>query len=78
VDFAPQLKSRPFLILTANDGLTENNNRLAAALKKAGDGDIDQVHMPTDHSYSDRRIELESVVVRWLERRQAVVTVKKK
>jgi uncharacterized protein len=78
VDFAPQLKTRPFLILTADDGLTENNSRLAAALKKAGDGDVIQVHMATDHSYSDHRIEMESAVVRWLERHQAMVAVKKK
>lgn len=72
VDYAPQLKSRPALILTADDGLTENNQRLAAALKEAGDKDVTEIHMPTDHSYSDHRIALESVVVRWLERHQAV------
>ena len=70
VDYAPQLKSRPVLILTADDGLTPDNQRLAAALKAAGDKDVTEEHMATDHSYSDRRIGLESVVVRWLERHQ--------
>jgi hypothetical protein len=28
--------------------------------------------MATDHSYSDKRIALQAVVVRWLERHQAV------
>jgi uncharacterized protein len=71
VDYAPVLKSRPALILTADDGLTPDNQRLAAALKAAGDSDVTEEHMATDHSYSDRRIALESVIVRWLERHQA-------
>jgi uncharacterized protein len=73
VDYTPDLKSRPVLILTADDGLTPDNLRLAAALKGAGDADVTQEHMATDHSYSDRRIALEAVVVRWLERHQASV-----
>jgi acetyl esterase/lipase len=70
VDYAPMLKARPALILTADDGLTPDNLRLAAALRGAGDPDVSEEHMPTDHSYSDHRIALESVVVRWLERHQ--------
>jgi len=72
VDFAPALKSRPALILTADDGLTPDNQRLAAALKAAGDTDVTEEHMATDHSYSDKRIALESSVVRWLERHQSL------
>ena len=71
VDYTPDLKSRPVLILTADDGLTEDNVRLATSLKHAGDTDVTEQHMATDHSYSDRRIALESVVVRWLERHQS-------
>ena len=71
VDFAPALKTRPALILTADDGLTPDNQRLAAALKAAGNTDVTEEHMATDHSYSDKRIALESTVVRWLERHQA-------
>jgi acetyl esterase/lipase len=71
VDFAPALKSRPALIITADDGLTPDNQRLAAALKSAGDADVTEEHMATDHSYSDRRIGLASTIVRWLERHQA-------
>ncbi len=72
VDYTPVLKSRPALILTADDGLTPDNDRLTAALKSAGDSDVTAMHMATDHSYSDRRIALESEVVRWLERHQAM------
>ena len=71
VDYTGELKSRPALIITADDGLTPDNQRLAAALKSAGDADVTEQHMATDHSYSDKRIALESVVVRWLERHQA-------
>jgi acetyl esterase/lipase len=73
VDYTGELKSRPALIITADDGLTPDNLRLAAALKAAGDSDVTQEHMATDHSYSDRRIALESLIVRWLERHQAAV-----
>jgi pimeloyl-ACP methyl ester carboxylesterase len=73
VDYTPDLKSRPTLIITADDGLTEDNVRLVISLKNAGNGDVTEQHMATDHSYSDRRIALESVVVRWLERHQASV-----
>ncbi|HEY4275550.1 MAG TPA: alpha/beta hydrolase [Rhizomicrobium sp.] len=72
VDFTEALKSRPALILTADDGLTPDNQRLAQALRTAGDSDVTEEHMATDHSYSDKRIALQSVVVRWLERHQAV------
>lgn len=73
VDYTPQLQSRPALILTADDGLTEDNVRLGKALKAAGDADVTEMHMATDHSYSDKRIALQAVVVRWLERHQATV-----
>ncbi len=76
VDYTPDLKSRPVLILTADDGLTADNQRLAQALKAAGDNDVTEEHMATDHSYSDRRIALETSVVRWLERHQAAVSAK--
>ena len=75
VDYTPDLKSRPALIITADDGLTPDNQRLAAALKSAGDSDVTENHMATDHSYSDRRIGLESVIVRWLERHQATASM---
>ena len=52
------------MILTADDGLTPDNQRLAAALKAAGDTDVTEEHMATDHSYSDKRIALESLSLR--------------
>ena len=74
VDYAPALKSRPTLILTADDGLTPDNQRLAAALKAAGDSDATEEHMTTDHSYSDHRIALESTIVRSMRQRRRAVS----
>lgn len=68
VDYTPQLKSRPVLIVTANDGLTPDNMRLGKALRGAGDKDVNEIHMETDHPYSDHRIALESAIVTWLEK----------
>ena len=66
VTYAPALKSRPVLIITANDGLTPDNVRLGKALRAAGDKDVNEIHMETDHPYSDHRIALESAIVTWL------------
>jgi hypothetical protein len=65
VDYAPDLHTRPVLLITADDGLPPNNNRLAAALHKAS-GQVSEIHMQTNHPYSDHRIALESAVVNWL------------
>jgi pimeloyl-ACP methyl ester carboxylesterase len=67
VSLAPQLKSRPLLLITSNDGLAAAGAKLAAAVKQAG-GTVSEIHFPTDHSYSDHRIALESAVVAWLEK----------
>jgi pimeloyl-ACP methyl ester carboxylesterase len=74
VDYAPALKSRPVLIITANDGLTPDNVRLGKALRAAGDKDVNEIHMETDHPYSDHRIALESAIVNWLASHAAPAT----
>jgi pimeloyl-ACP methyl ester carboxylesterase len=63
VSWAPQLASRPALLITADDGSWADSHRLAAALR-----DVAEIHMATDHPFSDHRIALESEVVGWLER----------
>jgi acetyl esterase/lipase len=65
VTLAPALKTRPFLLVTSDDGLVPDNARLAAALRKAG-SPVSEIHFPTDHAYSDHRIALESAVLDWL------------
>jgi hypothetical protein len=38
----------------------------ATALRKAGDSHVTTVHLPSDHAYSDQRIELSKAVLAWL------------
>jgi len=57
----------PLLVLTSDDGLAPGADSLVADLRKAGDRQVTVVHEATDHSWSDRRIALESAVLRWLQ-----------
>jgi uncharacterized protein len=66
-DWAPQMGRRPVLLVSANDGSEGDSHRLAEALKKGGNAAVSEIHMATDHPYSDHRIALESVIVEWLE-----------
>jgi len=66
MDKVDTLKNRNALILTADDGLTRENNAFAAALRKAGDNHVTTQHFATDHAYSDKRIELSQTVLKWL------------
>jgi pimeloyl-ACP methyl ester carboxylesterase len=67
VHFVPALASRPLLLLTADDGSGPGTARLAQSLRNAGDTRVQTVYTPTDHSFSDHRIYLESLVVGWLQ-----------
>ncbi|WP_426687601.1 alpha/beta hydrolase family protein [Rhodanobacter ginsengiterrae] len=60
------LKNRTALIVTSDDGLAPANQAFAADLRKAGDSHVETVHLPTDHAYSDRRLELSKAVLTWL------------
>lgn len=64
---AAALKSRSVLIVTSDDGLAPSNEAFAALLKKDGDTHVKTQHYATDHSYSDKRIELSKTVLAWLE-----------
>ena len=66
VDSAAKLSSRPVLVVTSDDGLAGENDAFVKALKKTGSTKVTAVHMPTDHSYSDHRIALETAVLQWL------------
>ena len=68
VNLAPMLAKRPVLVVTSNDGLGPSNDAFVAAYRKASGKDITVVHLTTDHSYSDQRIALESVVLEFLEK----------
>jgi pimeloyl-ACP methyl ester carboxylesterase len=66
MDKVGALKDRTALIVTSDDGLAQDNNAFAAALRKAGDRHVTTVHLPTDHPYSDKRIALSHTVLAWL------------
>ena len=61
------LRSRPVLFITSDDGLAPPNDAFAAALKKAGNTRVTTTHFATDHSYSDKRLELSAAVRKWLD-----------
>jgi pimeloyl-ACP methyl ester carboxylesterase len=65
---APRLVRMPLLILTSDDGLAAHSDSLVAAIRRLGGTRVTTVHAATDHSWSDRRVALESAVLRWLDR----------
>ena len=67
INYAPALANHPLLLVTSNDGLAAPSGALAKAARKLG-GSVTEVHLATDHSYSDQRIALESAVIGWLEK----------
>ena len=60
------LRERTALIVTSDDGLASENDAFASALRSAGDNQVTTVHLPTDHAYSDQRLELSKAVLKWL------------
>jgi len=65
-DAAPGLAHMPMLVITSDDGLAPEGDALVSQLRALGNSSIATAHEPTDHSYSDKRIALESAVLDWL------------
>ena len=63
---AGSLTTTPLLALTSDDGLAPNVDALATAIKAKGGKQITVVHVATDHSWSDKRIRLQSEIINWL------------
>jgi pimeloyl-ACP methyl ester carboxylesterase len=63
---AVDLKDRPFLVITSDDGYAAANDAFVSALRRAGDDRITTKHFATDHVYSDQRLELSASVRKWL------------
>jgi pimeloyl-ACP methyl ester carboxylesterase len=61
------LSGLAMLVLTSDDGLAPMSDSLVAGVRRAGNRRVTVVHEPTDHSWSDKRIALESAVIRWLQ-----------
>ena len=66
VKAGPRLVGTNLLVLTSDDGGAPEAARLLAAVKAAGGKKASSVHVATDHGWSDRRIRLESEIIRWL------------
>ena len=64
---APSLAGRPLAIVGAKRGISQFGDALAAAARKAGGRYVQSYVWPTDHSFSDRRVALADLLVRWLE-----------
>ncbi len=64
---APGLARKPLLVLSSDDGLASQTDALIEAVRASGGTRVTAHHAATDHSWSDRRIDLASRVIRWLQ-----------
>jgi hypothetical protein len=55
------------LVLTSDDGLAPGSDSLVSAIVAAGGTQVSTAHVATDHSWSDARLTLETLVIDWLE-----------
>ena len=62
----PALASRPVLVITSDDGLLPSNDAFTGAIRKAGGKQTTTLHIATDHSYSDKRIALQTAILNFL------------
>jgi acetyl esterase/lipase len=63
---AAGLAQIPLLVLTADDGLAPDATALVNAIAAKGGHKATVKHFATDHSWSDRRIALETEILNWL------------
>jgi pimeloyl-ACP methyl ester carboxylesterase len=63
----PKLIHRRLLVLYSNDFVKADSLELIKDVKAAGGASIAEEYVPTDHSWSDHRIALESSVIHWLQ-----------
>ena len=63
---ASRLARLPLLALTSDDGLAAHTDSLVQRVRALGNTRVTVVHEATDHSWSDKRIALETAVLAWL------------
>lgn len=68
VQWADALRIRPILLVEADDQNHADMEALATALHQKGAVALEQRAVATDHSFSDRRLELQTIVIHWLEK----------
>jgi len=66
VNAAPGLVQTPLLVLTADDGLAPDSDKLVKAIEADGGKRVTAIHAATDHGWSDHRIFLETTIINWL------------
>ena len=62
-----KLANRRLLVLYSHDFVQSDSEALITSIKAAGGASLQSYYADTDHSWSGRRIELESVVINWLQ-----------
>ena len=55
----------PLLVLTSDDGGAPMSEAFAVSVERAG-GKVARQHVATDHSWSDRRLTLQGIIIDWL------------
>jgi pimeloyl-ACP methyl ester carboxylesterase len=68
VQWAEALRTRPVLLVEADDQNHGDMEALASALRQKGAVALEQATVATDHSFSDHRIALQTIVIGWLEK----------
>jgi pimeloyl-ACP methyl ester carboxylesterase len=66
-EVAKGLARKPLLVLTSDDGLAPNAEKLVKAIQADGGTKVTLRHEATDHSWSGKRIALEAAVISWLD-----------
>ena len=66
VSYAERLKTRPVLVLEAEDGNTADNHAMIESLHKAGSTLATERYLEADHVFSDHRIALQTTILEWL------------
>jgi uncharacterized protein len=64
--YAERLKTRPVLVLEAEDGNTADNHAMIESLHKAGSTLATERYLEADHVFSDHRIALQTTILEWL------------
>jgi hypothetical protein len=68
VQWAEVLHGRPVLLVSADDQNHADMEALAAAIRQRGSVALEDRAVETDHTFSDHRIALQTIVIGWLEK----------
>jgi len=63
LNYAKGLGTRPVLFINSDDGFAPFSDGLAKLLRADGNQQVHEIHLATDHSYSDKRIALTQIVL---------------